>query len=317
MSDASRPASSSLITHHSSLAVHAALLTVAILFSANYIISKLAMRAFAPLTFAYLRVAGSAIVLNAVIRERDPAPLTRRDRWELVAFAALAIVINQTFFLAGLSLTDAHVAAILITTLPVFVLAASIVLKRERGSAAKIGGIALAAAGALLVVGGEGFAGATKSLVGDLLIVGNSLAYGLYIVLSKPMMARHSARRVIARMFAIAAALMLPVAAWSLLHQPWHVPARAWIGLALVIAGPTVAAYLLNAWALRHADSSLVAVYTYVQPVLTAFLAAVFLGETIRAVVVIAAVMIFAGVLISGRPAPPAATEEAVPGNPD
>ena len=292
--------------------VHAALATVAILFSANYIISKLAMHAFHPLVFAYLRVVGAAIVLNLVIHERDPAPLTRRDRWEIVGFAALAIVINQTFFLSGLALTDAHIAAILLTTLPVFVLGASIALGRERASATKIGGIALAAGGALLVVGGEGLAGATKSLIGDLLIVGNSLAYGLYIVLSKPMMARHSARRVVARMFALASGLMLPVAAWPLAHQAWRaIPARAWLGLALVIAGPTVAAYLLNAWALRYADSSLVAVYTYLQPVLTAILAAIYLGEMIRPIVIVAAAMIFAGVWISGRyrasqPPPPA-----------
>ena len=309
---------SGLRTQHSGLRVHAALTTVAILFSANYIVSKLAMRSFHPLVFAYLRVVGSAIVLNVIIRERDPAPLTRRDRWDIVGFAALAIVINQTFFLTGLALTNAHIAAILLTTLPVFVLGASIVLGRERASAAKIGGIALAAGGALLVVGGEGFAGATKSLIGDLLIIGNSLAYGLYLVLSKPMMARHSARRVIARMFAIAAVLMLPVAVWPMTHQTWSaIPGTAWLALVLVIAGPTVAAYLLNAWALRHTDSSLVAAYTYLQPVLTAILAAIYLRETIRAVIIGAAVMIFAGVFISGRPLPPAATEEAVPGNPD
>ena len=163
----------------SSLRVHGALTTVAILFSANYIISKLAMHAFHPLVFAYLRVVGAALVLNLIIHERDPAPLTRRDRWEIVGFATLAIVINQTFFLGGLSLTSAHIAAILLTTLPVFVLAASIVLGTEPASATKIGGIVLACSGALLVVGGEGFAGATKSLIGDLLIIGNSLAYGL------------------------------------------------------------------------------------------------------------------------------------------
>jgi drug/metabolite transporter (DMT)-like permease len=301
MSDESRSTShSSLFTHHSSLRVHAALTTVAILFSANYIISKLAMRTFNPLVFAYLRVVGAAIVLNLIIHDR--APLTRRDAWQLAGFAALAIVINQTFFLMGLALTSAHVAAILITTLPVFVLGASIALGRERATAAKIGGIALAAAGALLVIGGKGFAGATKSLIGDLLIVGNSLAYGLYLVLSKPMMARLSARRVIARMFAVATVMMLPIAAWPMAHQQWSViPPQAWLALVLVILGPTVGAYLLNAWALRHADSSLVAGYTYLQPVLTAVLAAVYLEEMIRPVVIVAAAMIFAGVYLSGR----------------
>jgi len=261
------------------------------------------MRAFNPLVFAYLRVVGSAIVLNLIIHERAPAALTRRDAWHLAGFATLAIVINQTFFLSGLALTSAHVAAILITTLPIFVLGASIALGRERATAAKIGGIALAAAGALLVVGGEGFAGAMKSLLGDLLIIGNSLAYGLYLVLSKPMMARHSARRVIARMFAIASVMMIPIAAWPLAHERWvSIPPSAWLALGLVILGPTVGAYLLNAWALRHADSSLVAGYTYLQPVLTTILAAIFLGEVMRPIVIAAAAMIFAGVYLASQP---------------
>lgn len=287
--------------NRSALRVHGALTTVAILFSANYIISKVAMRQVNPLVFAYLRVVGSAIVLNLIVHDR--AKLTRRDAWHLAGFATLAIVINQTFFLSGLALTSAHVAAILITTLPVFVLGASIALGRERATAAKIGGIALAAAGALLVVGGEGFEGTTKSLLGDLLIIGNSLAYGLYLVLSKPMMARLSARRVVARMFAIASVLMIPIAAWPLAHETWSaIPWSVWVALVLVILGPTVGAYLLNAWALRHADSSLVAAYTYLQPVLTTILAAIYLGEVMRPIVIAAAAMIFAGVYLASQP---------------
>jgi len=259
------------------------------------------MRNVNPLVFAYLRVVGSAIVLNLIVHDR--ATLTRRDGWQLAGFAALAIVINQTFFLSGLALTSAHVAAILITTLPVFVLGASIALGRERATAAKIGGIALAAAGALLVVGGEGFAGATKSLLGDLLIIGNSLAYGLYLVLSKPMMVRLSARRVVARMFAIATVMMIPIAAWPLATERWSaIPPSVWVALVLVILGPTVGAYLLNAWALGHADSSLVAAYTYLQPVLTTILAAIYLGEVMRPIVIAAAAMIFAGVYLASQP---------------
>src|SRR2546430_17615575 len=53
-----------------------------------------------------------------------------------------------------------------------------------------------------------------------------------------PILARHSARRGIARMFAVAAVLMLPVAAWPMTHQGWSaIPGKAWIGLALVKIG--------------------------------------------------------------------------------
>jgi len=292
--------------------------SVAVLFSLNYIISKFGLHSFNPLTFAYLRVLASAVILNFVVHERNAAPLEPGDARRLAGFAILGVVINQCLFLAGLAFTSAHVAAILITTIPVFALGAAITIGRERATAAKIGGIALAAAGAIVVVGGEGFSGTTKSLIGDLLIVGNSLSYALYLVASKPTMARLSARRVIARMFAVASVVMLPIAAWPMMHEQWSViPGRAWIALGLVIAGPTVAAYLMNAWALKHADSSVVAAYTYLQPVFTVFLAAIFLHEQIRSIAILAAAMIFGGVYISGRPAPAAVSEAAVPGNPD
>lgn len=284
------------------LLVHGAMALVALLFSLNYIISKVALGTFSPLTFAYLRVLGSAIVLNVLWRERDRAPLTAEDSRRLIGFALLGVVINQFLFLSGLALTSAHVAAILITLIPVFALGAAIALGREVGTPFKFAGLALSASGALLVLGGEGIAGAGKSLLGDLLIVGNSLSYALYLVLSKPAMARMSARRVISRMFAVAAVLMLPIAAWSLLHERWQaIPGRSWIALLLVILGPTVAGYVINAWALIHAESSVVATYSYLQPVITVLLAAAFLHERIRPAALVAGVMIVSGVYLTSR----------------
>jgi drug/metabolite transporter (DMT)-like permease len=286
--------------------------SVSVLFAINYIISKLGMHVFNPLTFAYLRILGAAIILNTILRERDAAPLEPGDGWRLFGFSILGVVINQSLFLAGLALTTAHAAAILITTIPIFALGAAIVIGRERPTAAKIGGIALAAAGAVVMVGGEGFVGSTKAVIGDLMIVGNSLAYALYLVFSKPAMARMSARRVIARMFGIASLVMLPIAAWPMLHEPWHaIPASGWWSLAFVIAGPTIAAYLMNAWALKYAESSVVAAYTYLQPVFAVVLAAIFLNERLSPIALLAGAMIVSGVYVSGRPSSRGAAEIA------
>jgi drug/metabolite transporter (DMT)-like permease len=286
----------------SRLRVHLALVAVALLFSLNYVASKIGMHAFTPLTFGYLRVLGSAIVLNILPVRQRAARLTAADWRRVAGYSLLGVVINQSLFLGGLSLTSAHVAAILMTAIPVFALAAAIVLGRERATAAKVGGIALAFAGALLLVAREGLTGASKSLTGDLMLLGNAFAYALYLVLSKRDMSRLGPRRVIARMFAAGAVIMLPLAAWPLLHERWaSLPPQAWLALALVIAGPTVGAYVLNAWALAHAESSLVAAYTYLQPVMTAVLAATVLGETIGSIAVVAAAVIFAGVALSAR----------------
>lgn len=283
-----------------SIQVHAACFTVALLFSINYILAKLGMREFAPLSFAWLRIAAGAIVLGLVVR--DTEPLSRDDSRRVFLWAVLGVAVNATLFLVGLSLTTVAVSAVLITAIPVFTLALAILLRVERPTAMRIAGIALAAAGALLVVGGESLHGSRSSFIGALLIVLNCFSYALYLVISKPHMARLSARRVVARMFAVGSVLLLPVSAYSLWHERWSaISPRAWLVLAIVVAGPTVTAYLLQAWALRHADSSAVAAYTYVQPVLASFLGAIFLGEPVRAIVVLAAVMIFAGVWLAGR----------------
>jgi drug/metabolite transporter (DMT)-like permease len=281
------------------LRLHAALFTVALLFSANYIISKLGMRELAPLSFAWLRVAGAALLLWFVAR-RDFLP---SGEWRRVAlFSILGVVINQTLFLSGLAYTTVQVAAILITSIPVFVVATAIVLGQERASASRIGGIALACAGALLVVGGEGFHGTAHSVLGAAMILVNCLSYALYLVVSKPHMTRLSPRAVVARMFLIGTVLMLPVSAHSLWTEKWSsISGAGWLSLVLVILGPTVAAYLLQAWALRYADSSVVAAYTYVQPVLATLMAWMFFSEHVRPIVAVAAVMIFTGVWIVGR----------------
>ena len=274
--------------------------SVAALFSANYIISKLGMRAFNPLVFAYLRVLGAAVVLNLAAGWKARA--TPEDRKLILVFSLLGVVLNQTLFLTGLSFTDAHVAAILITTIPVMTLGVAMIAGRERATPMKVGGIVLAGAGALLVVGGEGAFGSMRALIGAALITGNCLAYALYLVISKPAMARLSPRLTTARMFLYASVIMLPIAAVPLARESWAtIPPNAWLALVLVIAGPTVAAYWINAWTLRYADASTVATYVYVQPVLTAVLAMIFLGEQIRAIAIVAAAMIFAGVAMTSR----------------
>lgn len=283
--------------------VHLALFVVAVLFSLNYILSKIALREISPLAFTYLRVCGSALVLAAIGgRSRAQLPVTRADWRAILLYSILGVVINQVLFIGGLSLTTAHEAALLITTIPLFTLLAAIALNREAGSFAKFGGIGLAAAGALVLIGSKGAHGMRGSFIGDAMILANCSSYGLYLVLSKPMMLRLPARAVIQRMFYAGVPLMFPLAITAVLRQDWrNVSASAWVAAAGVIAGPTVAAYLLNGWALARTEASVVAAYSYLQPFVATVLAAIFLGEVIKPVFFVSGVMIFGGVFLASR----------------
>jgi drug/metabolite transporter (DMT)-like permease len=74
---------------------------------------------------------------------------------------------------------------------------------------------------------------------------------------------------------------------------------HTWLWLAFIIAGPTLGAYILNTWALARAQASQVAIYVYLQPVMTALMAWPLLHERPAARTWIAAGVIYAGIYIA------------------
>lgn len=292
--------------HEGQARVHLALATVAVLFSANYIIAKFALEHFNSFAFVWLRVAGSAVALQAIVAARgENRFLPRSDFKTTAVYSLLGVVANQLLFITGLSMTTAHEAAILITTVPIATLIGALALGTEKANSRQIGGIAIAAIGALLLLipkAGAPAATATNRVLGDLLIIINCASYGIYLVVSREIMKRYSALRVVAQIFATGTLLMLPFCIAGLVRTRWaEIPLSAWGALLAVIAGPTVGAYLLNGWALARASSTAVAAYTYVQPLLASLLAWSLLGEHLSAGTFAAAALIIAGVFLAGR----------------
>jgi drug/metabolite transporter (DMT)-like permease len=100
-------------------------------------------------------------------------------------------------------------------------------------------------------------------------------------VVQRPVLRRLPWRTVIAGAFLFGAAGVLAVA-WQRLAAVdlAAVPAPAWWGVAYIVVFPTLLSYSLNTWAVRRSSPSLTAAYTTLQPVATAALAAVVLGES-------------------------------------
>jgi drug/metabolite transporter (DMT)-like permease len=97
-------------------------------------------------------------------------------------------------------------------------------------------------------------------------------------------------------------ALYLPFGAFTLRgFDPHAVPAIAWIGLAYLTVVTTVIAYYLWTFALHRMEAAHVAVFTNLQPVVTALLAWVFLAEPIGIKLVLGGLLVIAGVWITQR----------------
>ncbi|MFI5279048.1 MAG: DMT family transporter [Gemmatimonadales bacterium] len=276
------------------------MLATQVIFATLPIATKLVLPAVEPLGIAAIRIGGAAVAFAAVKWSRTRQRVARGDLLRFVGLALLGVVLNQVLFLEGVRRTTAVHTNILITTIPVFTLGVALVLRRETASAAKLAGIALAGLGAAYLALGRGGAAEGASVSGDLMVATNSLCYASYLVLSKDLLRRYEPMTVVTWVFLIGAVLIAPFGIPALLRvNADAVSAKTVLVLVYIVVFPSFLTYLLSIWALRRTASSLVAMYVYVQPVVTAFLAPMVLGETVTPRIGLASVLIFAGLALS------------------
>jgi DME family drug/metabolite transporter len=170
---------------------------------------------------------------------------------------------------------------------------------------------ALAVGGvAVLVAAG---ASAEVSAPGILLALGAGLSYAAYTVAAKGLLtAGHAPEAVMARLFGLGGAALLPVLA---LADPGDLGSLD--GVAMIVylgAVPTALAYVLFARGLRHLPAGEVATLTLAEPLTAAALGALVLGERPGALAVAGVALVLAGLAVLAVPARRSgATPEVVP----
>lgn len=281
---------------------HLALFIVALIYGANYTIAKIVMDGehIQPLAFILLRVMAGIILFwtfhTMTARER----IRRADMGKIVLCSVFGVAINQMFFFSGLKWTTPINASLIMTTTPILVLVVSALLIGERITKQKVLGIGLGAAGAILLIAhGEKLAFGGKRLLGDLLIFINAFAYGIYLVLVKTLMDRYHPITVITWVFTFGLFFVFPFGISDFLQIQWHTfDTSIWLAVCFVLFFTTFCAYLLNAFALKLVNASLVSVYIYLQPLLASLIALLSGKDSLNSIKVLSAVLIFAGVYL-------------------
>lgn len=264
------------------LAVHSALLLVQAAFGGFHVVAKALLTGMPPMLVVGLRVAIATPLLAAFAWRRDRTLPSARDWLWLALLGGLGVTANQILFITGLQHTTASNASILMTSLPVFAVAAGALLGVETVGPRRILGIALAVGGALVMVNPGRLDTSGSSSLGNLLILGNALAYALFLVLQRPILKRLPWRTVIAGSFLCGGPMVLLASLPALSSADLGaIPAASWMGVLYIALFATVFAYAANTWAVRRSSPALVAAYGMLQPVVTAALATAFLGETL------------------------------------
>jgi drug/metabolite transporter (DMT)-like permease len=278
---------------------HLALIAVQLMFVTWPIFGKIVLTAIPSTGIVAFRVVGSAIAFTILQRSlKRERKIRSRDFARLALYSLLGVVLNQFLFVKGLSLTTVINTTLLGTTIPVFTLLISISLGYDRLTIRKTLGIMLAASGVIYLLYPERHF-TSDTMVGNLLILLNSLSYGAYIALSKDMIKRYGALNVLAWIFIFGCIATVPVGGYALSGSNLSQAGLGiWLALLYIILVPTVGAYYLNAWALARVEPSTVAVYIYLQPLIAFALAPLILNEKWNPRTWLASALIFAGVAV-------------------
>jgi drug/metabolite transporter (DMT)-like permease len=229
--------------------------------------------------------------------------IEKQDRLRLVGASLTGITINQLLFIKGLSLTSPMHGSLLMLTTPIMITFVAAWFLKESLNSKKMTGLLLGVCGALILIlnGNKSDEGADFWL-GDMLILINAVSYSFYFILVSPLMSKYDSIDILRYVFSIGTLFMLPFCFSEFMEIPWkHYDYQATINLILITVGGTFCSYLFNIYGMKRLGASVAGTYIYLQPLMTAAIAMVFLNEYLNGYKLLAGILIFAGVYLGSR----------------
>jgi drug/metabolite transporter (DMT)-like permease len=274
-----------------------------IIYGLNHTIAKNVMPTYiTPFGFILLRVLGAAILFWLVSFLIKPEKIQKKDWPRLIACSFLGMVINMLAFFKGLELSTPVNSSVIITISPIIVFIFSAILLKEKIEFLKTIGIILGFMGAVILVLYTSKTGinAPNIPLGNVLFIVNSFAYGLYLVLVKPLIEKYNIITLLKWLFLLAVFLNLPVTFNEFVSVEWaDLPIKdAVLPMLFVVVGTTFCTYLFNGYALRTLSPSTVSSFIYLQPIVGIVYAVSTKSDTLSLVSVTGMILIFIGIYL-------------------
>ena len=278
------------------------LVLLSVLWGGSFFFNGVALREVPPLTVAFVRVAGGALCLLAVIAALGGTLPKRAADW--LPFAVMGLVNNVipfSLFLIAQTIVPSGLAAVLNATTPLFAVLVMAAAGEERLTGQRVAGVAIGIGGvALLRAPGLSTA---DQILGVTLCLAAALSYGF---------AGFWGRRALAGVPPLTSAAgqlicstpMMAVAA-AIAERPWTLPmpgAVTWAALAGLATLSTALAYILFFRILNRSGAVNVVLVTLLIPVTTILLGHFVLAETLTARETAGALVIASAlIVIDGR----------------
>jgi drug/metabolite transporter (DMT)-like permease len=280
---------------------HLSLLGANIIYGLNFSIAKAVMPDhIKPFALVSLRSISAASLFWITSLFMPKEPVNRKDLLYLFICSFFGVVINQTLFLVGLDMTTPINSSIILSTNPIFAFVFAALILRERITFLKGTGLAIGLSGVLMLILQNGTPDlASKTFLGDVFTLVNTISWAFYTVVIKRMLEKYHPVTVMKWTFLFGMLTNIPVGYHQWSSMDWSsIPLVSWLQIGFVIVGATYLGYLLILFGLRRLSPTIVSTYTYIQPIIAAYLATLMGQDHIDMVMIISTLLIFAGVFV-------------------
>ncbi len=267
---------------------------------------EVATRTVSPMTLTAFRVGiASLAFVGLLLALRPPFRWCRRTVADIALLGVVNVAVPFAALAVALAFITTSLSAALFQTAPVFTVAlASLLLPAERLNAIRALGVAVAVAGAVIVVlGGAGaLATGPQALLGEAIIVGAALSVAVGTVYARRRARGLAILAVAAGQMFAALALIAPLAL-AVEGRPdlGAYPPAAWGALAVASLGTPVLGYCLYYYIVQRYSASLAAFTGITTPLLSAAIGVGLLREPFNLPMALGTLLLIAGLLVLSR----------------
>ncbi len=274
----------------------------AVFWGLNFAATKFATGSLPPLLLVAFRFCVGGLLMYGALRLLEPGSrLKRGDALAMAGLGCFGVVVAQTGFTFGLSMTSAASTGLIFATAPVWGMILGAALGQERPTARGILGVALSIFGVGAVFY-EAFGTGSTDLVGNLWVLLAAVCVGAYAVVSVPLLERYSPLAVATYPILFGGPLVLLLSSPQAAGLAWgNVGAGVWAALGYSAVFATAFAFAGWQRSVSRVGANRTLVYQYLITVVGVGSGIVFFGEGLSAPKVVGGAVILVGVYLARR----------------
>jgi drug/metabolite transporter (DMT)-like permease len=281
------------------------LLITVIIWGSNPTVVKLGLKTVSPFAFNAARYLVATIVCWVIlwIKERDWI-IEKQDLLGILFVGFIGNFVNQAFFIIGVNHTTAGNSSLIMAGLPMVVACISIVFRLEKIDKKTIVGMVISFTGILLIVMGTG----KKVSMTDQYFYGNIMAFfgtvtwAVYTILNKKYLEKYSALKLTTYGVTMGFVSMLILWMPSIISQDWHHLSGTSM-VSILYSGALSIALGTVFWnmGVSQVGSTKTSLYNNVTPIVSVICGGILLGEQLKMLQGVGAILIFGGLAITRK----------------